>query len=165
MIKFSLLGFVVILLVACQSSATPLLPSNPTALPTSTQTPLPPPTSTQLPTPTAEESLAESVDDLVGIWWFPQGPIFIEMKADGTYRVWDTYSGTGTQAAGEFTFDSGKVTWVTSQPACNDRPATYEMYVIREKGKVVQIRMKVVGTDPCFARTDNVKGVGRLYNP
>jgi hypothetical protein len=156
MIKFSFLVFVVILLVACQSSATPLLPS--------TQTPLPSPTSTQLPTPTPEESLAESVDDLVGIWWFPQGPIFIEMKADGTYRVWDN-SGTGNQAAGEFTFDSGKVTWVTSQPACNDRPATYEMYVMREKGKVVQIRMKVVGTDPCFARTDNVMGVGRLYNP
>ena len=135
----SSLFFAVILLTACQATATHQL------------------------TPTPVESLAASEDDLVGVWWFAQGSMFVELKADGTYRVWDIYS--GTQAVGEFTFDAGKVTWVTSQPTCNDRPASYEVYVTKEDGKVIQIRTKVVGTDPCSARTDNLKGVGRLYNP
>jgi hypothetical protein len=87
----------------------------------------------------------------------------IEMKADNTYRVWDSYS--GTQAEGTFALDAGKITWVTSQPTCNDRPATYEAYVTKQDGKLVQLRLVPVGTDPCSARAENSRGIGKFMNP
>lgn len=156
--------FIAFLLIACQPAAsTQQVPVQPTSIPPTSvplmEPPLPPFTST----PAAVEALAQSVDDLIGVWWFPQGPIFVELKPDGTYRVWDNYS--GTQAEGEYTFDAGKLTWVTSQPTCNDQPATYEAYLSMLDGKPVQLRLKVVGTDPCGPRVDNTKGIAKPYNP
>jgi hypothetical protein len=87
----------------------------------------------------------------------------IEMKADGTYRVWDSYS--GTQAEGAFTLADGKITWVTSQPTCNDQPATYEAYVTKLDGKPTQLRLVPVGSDPCSVRAENTKGIAKFMNP
>jgi hypothetical protein len=139
--KLALLLLVAVLLAGCQTPATPA------------------PT----PTPAPVEALASSVADLVGIWWLTQCPCMIEMKADGTYRVWDSYS--GTQAEGAFTLADGKITWVTSQPTCNDQPATYEAYVTKLDGKPTQLRLVPVGSDPCSVRAENTKGIAKFMNP
>lgn len=156
--KYNLVYFVfVLLLAACQPAATPQPSSGPpiavlpTELPKSTSTPAP------------VESLAASVDDLIGVWWFPQGPIFVELKEDGTYRVWDNYS--GTQAEGNYTYEAGRITWGTSQPACKEQPATYEVFLTRQGEKVTHLRLQVVGSDPCSVRVDNVKGIAKPYTP
>lgn len=151
-------------LTACQPAATAQpAPAQPTSI-TETgnlSTALPPPTVASTPAPV--EALAGSVDDLIGTWWFPQGPIFVELKADGTYRVWDNYS--GTQAEGNYTFEAGRITWATSQPTCNDQPATYEAYLSMLDGIPVQLRLIVVGTDPCGPRLENTKGIAKPYTP
>lgn len=156
--KLSFVFLVVILLTACQPTATPQpAPILPTEPPAFTPTPAPTPTSASV------EALAGSVTDLVGVWFLTQCPCKIELKSDGTYRVWDSYS--GTQAEGNFTLETGKVTWVTSQPTCNDQPATYEAYVTKQDGKPVQLRLVPVGSDPCSARAENTKGIAKFLNP
>ena len=139
--KLSLLLLVAALLTSCQPAATPV--------PTPMSAPV--------------ESLAGSVSELVGTWWFTSAPMFVEIKADGTYRVWDNYS--GTQAEGNYTFDAGRVTWVTSQPSCVDQLATYETYMTRQGGKIIQLRLQVVGSDSCDARAENLRGIAKTYNP
>lgn len=150
--NLSFVFLVIILLTACQPAVT----QQPTPIP---PTEPPPPT----PTPAPVEALAATVADLTGVWWLTSCPCMIEMKADNTYRVWDSYS--GTQAEGTFALDAGKITWVTSQPTCNDRPATYEAYVTKQDGKLVQLRLVPVGTDPCSARAENSRGIGKFMNP
>jgi hypothetical protein len=150
--KLSIVFLVVTLLVACQPAPTPQpTPISPTETPAPTQTAAP------------VEALASSVADLVGVWWLTQCPCMFEMRADGTYRVWDNYS--GTQAEGSFILDDGKITWVTSQPTCDDRPATYEAYVTKQEGKLVQLRLVVVGSDPCSARAENTRGIAKFMAP
>jgi hypothetical protein len=151
--KLSLVFLVGILLTACQSAATPQPP-----IATST---LQPPIATSTPAPL--EALASSITDLVGVWWLTQCPCMIEMKADGTYRVWDNYS--GTQAEGSFTLDAGKITWVTSQPTCHDQPATYEVYVTKQDGKPLHLRLVPIGSDPCSVRAENSRGIAKFMNP
>jgi len=157
--KLSFVFLVIILLTACQPAttqqSTPIPPTEPPAA--STPTPAPTPTSASV------EALAGSVADLVGVWWLTQCPCKIEMKADGTYRVWDSYS--GTQAEGNFTLEAGKVTWVTSQPTCNDIPATYEAFITKQDGKPVQLRLVLMGSDPCSTRAENTKGIAKFLSP
>jgi hypothetical protein len=154
-----------LLLAACGPAPTPEPAAlSPTAAPPTpippTDIPTEPPAS---PTPVPAEALASSMDDLLGVWWFPRGPMKMELKQDGTYRVWDQYS--GTQAEGNFTLNSGNITWVTSHPTCNDVPATYAAYVTTQDGKPVQLRLVLVGTDPCKPRVENSGGIGKYLNP
>ena len=145
--KLALLLLVAILLSACQSAAAP----EPTAAPP-TEPPAPAPTSTPV------EALAGSVNDLVGVWWFPKVGM-IEFKVDGTSRV--SVKGE-TVAEGNFTFDNGKVTWV-SRGSCG--AATYEAYVARQDGKPIQLRMQVVGSDSCSDRANAFSSPGKFQNP
>src|SRR5512141_2817892 len=141
MCKLAILVVVPTVLMACQPAATPqptpLLPTTmpPTAIPP-TARPSP------LPTTAPLEALAGSIDDLVGVWFFAQGPLKLEFKPDATYRVWDEFS--GTQAEGEFTLETGKIAWVTSEPTCSGVPATYAAYVSTQEGKRVGLRLEVV---------------------
>ena len=136
------------------------------AAPKPTATPQPtaiPPTEPPAPTPTSSpvETLASSIDDLVGVWWFPKIGM-IEFKADGTSRVTfhNTLVGEGT-----YTFDNGKVTWSDPSGTCKDKPATYEAYVARQDGKPVWLRMQVVGSDPCKDRANALSSPGKFQHP
>ena len=145
--KLGLLLLVAILLSACQSAAAP----QPTAV-SPTEPPAPAPTSAPV------EALAGSVNDLVGVWWFPKVGM-IEFKADGTSRV--TFKGE-TVAEMNYTFDNGKVAWV-SRGSCG--AATYEAYVARQDGKPIQLRMQVVGSDSCSDRANAFSSPGKFQNP
>ncbi len=138
----TLLLLVVVLLTACQPAVAP----QPTAGST-TESPAPTPTSATVEAPVG------SVNDLVGVWWFPQAPgLVVEFKPDSTYRMWLSVEPSGIEAEGNFTLDAGQLTWVTSHPKCNDQPATYAAYLTRREGKAVQLRLKLVGSDPCADR-------------
>ena len=145
--KLALLLLVATLLSACQSAAAP----QPTAVPP-TEPPAPAPTSAPV------EALAGSIDDLVGVWWFPKIGL-IEFKADGTARV--TVNGE-TVSEGSYTFDNGKVAWV-SRGSCG--AATYEAYVARQDGKPIQLRMQVLGSDSCSDRANAFSSPGKFQNP
>ena len=150
--KITLLLFVAILIAACQPAATP----QPTSIPP-TKPPAPAPTSAPV------EALAGSVNDLIGVWWFPKAGVKVELKTDGTYR---TFSSSETIDEGIFTFDSGKATWATSTLYCIDHPtATYEVYVTTLDGNPVSIRMLVVDEDLCQGRADTLKEVGKFQSP
>jgi hypothetical protein len=137
--KLTLLLFVAVLLAACQPAATP----------------------TSAPTPASVEALANSTSDLVGIWVFT-GAGKLEFKADGTFTV---YTGSELLDGGNYTFDAGNVTYVTSS-GCINKPATYQAYVTKQDGKPVSIRLKVVGSDPCSDRANfSTTGIGRFQNP
>jgi hypothetical protein len=139
--KLALLLLVVVLLAGCQTPATPQ------------------------PTPAPVEALATSTSDLVGIWKFTQSPLRIEFKADGSYGV---YFGSGSEMetadSGNYIFDAGKVSWVTSS-GCVNKPATYEAYVTKQDGKPVSLRLQVVGSDPCSDRANTTPGIAIFQNP
>ena len=116
------------------------------------------------PIPTPVESLATTINDLVGTWWYPQGRVKIEFNADGTDRVISGSENIGQVDAGTYTFDAGKVTFVSST-ACHDQTATYEAYVTTENNKPISLRMQVVGTDHCEDRVKVLAGIGNFYNP
>jgi hypothetical protein len=149
--KLTLLLLVTILLTACQSAATP----QPTATPIP---PAVPPAHT--PTSAPVEALADSVDDILGVWWFSQAGAKVEYKADGTYRV---FSSDETFDEGSYTFDAGKTTMVNST-ACKDQPATYEVYVTTQDGKPAWLRFQPVGSDPCETRANVVKNPAKFLN-
>ena len=116
------------------------------------------------PTPSAPvEVLAGSINDLLGTWWSPKEGIKLELKADGTYRV---FSGSETIDEGAYAFDAGKITWLTSTMYCADNPtATYEAYVTMENGKPAWLRTQVVGNDACTGRADSSVGKSKFVNP
>jgi hypothetical protein len=143
--KLTLLLSVAILLAACGPAATP----QPTPVPAT-------------PTSAPVEAPVSSITDLVGIWWFPRGPIKVEFKPDGSFRA---FTSDGTQGEGNITLDAGKITWVTSHPTCNDQPATYEAYVTRQDGKPVQLRLHLVGNDPCSIRVESMNGIAKYQSP
>jgi len=116
------------------------------------------------PIPASVESLANTINDLVGTWWYPQGRVKIEFNADGTGRVVSGSENIGQIDSGTYTFDAGKVTFVTST-ACHDQTATYEAYVTTENNKPISLRMQVVGTDLCEERVKVLPGIGEFYNP
>ena len=116
------------------------------------------------PIPTPVESLATTIDDLVGTWWYPQGRVKIEFNADGTGRVVSGSKNIGQIDSGTYTFDAGKVTFVTST-GCHDQTSTYEAYVATENNKPISLRMQVIGTDLCEDRAKVLAGIGEFYNP
>src|SRR5512140_2460989 len=142
--KTASLLFVIALLTACQPAAAtqppPVMPTEPPAA---------------APTAAPVETPISSITDLVGVWWFPQAPgVVTEFKPDGTFRSWLSVEPSGIEAEGTYTVAAGKLTWVSSQPKCNDQPATYAAYVARQDGKPVQLRLQLVGSDPCTDRAD-----------
>jgi hypothetical protein len=142
--KLTLLLSIAILLTACQPDAT----LQPTTIP---------------PTSAPVEALAGSINDLVGVWWYPKAGVKAEFKADGTYR---TFSGSETVDEGTYTFDAGKATWVTSTLYCVDNPtATYQVFVTKQNGSPVSLRMQVVGDDLCRGRASTLIEIGKLQNP
>jgi len=149
--KLVLLFLVVTLLTACRSASTP----QPTAAPV-TEPPVPPPTSDPV------EMLAGSADDLFGGWWFTQAGDIVEIDADGTYRV---FSDSKLVEEGDYTFEGGKVTWVTGHPICNDEPATYEVYITKQIDKPTWLRWQVVGSDPCQSRVNTLRSKAKFLNP
>lgn len=116
------------------------------------------------PIPASVESLANTINDLVGTWWYPQGRVKIEFNADGTGRIVSGSENIGQIDSGTYTFDAGKVTFVTST-ACHDQTATYEAYVTTENNKPISLRTQVVGTDLCENRVKVLAGIGEFYNP
>ncbi len=138
--------FVIVLVVIVLSACQPAVAPQPTAIP---------PTEPPVPTPTsaAVEARVGSVNDLLGVWWFPQAPgLVVEFKPDSTYRTWLSVEPSAIEAEGNFAVDAGQLTWVTSHPKCNDQPATYAAYLTKRDGKAVQLRLKLVGSDPCADR-------------
>jgi hypothetical protein len=136
--KLALLLFVAVLLVACQSAATK-------------------------PTPTPVEAMSNSVNDLVGVWSL--GVQKLEFKADGTYWL---FFGSGVETEtidkGNYTFDAGTVSYVTSS-YCNDKPAKYQAYVTKQDGKPVSLRLQIVGSDSCTDRADVSGRIAKFQNP
>jgi len=117
----------------------------------------PPPPSTPV------EALAGSINDIAGTWWFSQAGIMLEYKADGSYRV---FSGSETIDEGTFSFNAGKVTYLTSAIHCADNPsATYEIYITTQDGQPVWLRSQLVGEDKCRDREDSGKGKGKFQHP
>ena len=144
--KTVFLLFVAILLAACQQAATPE------------------PSLTVIePTPGPVEALANSTSDLVGGWWIPKGGLMIEFKDDYSVRVFSGSASIGQVSSGEFSFDSGKVTFVPGG-SCKD-PATYEVYITKLEGNPVSIRMEVVGNDSCSDRAELLSNPGKYYTP
>ena len=102
-----------------------------------------------------------AVTDPAGVWWFPKIGM-TDFKVDGTWSVsfQDTLVDEGT-----YTFDKGKVAWLDTSGTCKDRPATYEAYVARQDSKPVQLRMQIVGSDPCRDRANALSSPGKFQHP
>ncbi len=115
----------------------------------------------KFPPPEPVETLAGSITDLLGVWWFPQGGMMIEFKKDGTYRVFSGSAAIGQIDEGPYTFDAGKITAI----GCNDQPATYEAYLTVQDNAPTKLRMQIVGDDPCGNRNNALKGIGQLRTP
>jgi hypothetical protein len=141
--KFSLLLLVIILLTACELVSMPEPTTEPTHEP--------------------EEALADSANDLFGVWWFPKGGLMLEFKDDGTSRVFSGSANIGQIASGTYTFDNGVVTF-NPGGACKD-PATYETYITTLDGNPVSIRMQVVGSDSCSDRAKLLTNLGKFHKP
>lgn len=114
------------------------------------------------PIPTPVESLANTINDLIGTWWYPKGGLKIEFNADGSFRVVSSSSNIGQIGSGTYTFDAGKVTF---DAGCGGQPSTYEAYVTTENNEPVSLRMQLMGTDLCEDRVKVLAGIGKFYNP
>lgn len=114
--------------------------------------------------PAPAEVPADSINDILGIWWFPQGGMKVEFKADGTVRVFSGSANIGTIDEGNYTFDAGKITF-TGSAACDVDPTTYEAYVTTEDGEPISLRLQVVGTDACADRAKALVGMGKFQIP
>ena len=116
------------------------------------------------PVPSAPvETLAGSINDVLGTWWSPQAGVQYTLKADGMYRV---FANSETVDEGTYAFENGRITWLTSTVFCVDNPtATYDVYVTKENGKPAWIRMEVVGSDLCKGRAETTKNKDKYMGP
>ncbi len=132
------------MLAACQPAATP----RPVVTPQATA-----------PTSTPTESLASSASDIQGLWWFD---VKLRFKPDGAYII---YFGSDSNPdlidLGTYTFDAGKVTFITTGYA----PTTYEAYVTWLDGSPTWIRLQVVGSDAYTARASSFSRPGQYLKP
>jgi len=154
--KIAFAFLVMILLAACQPAATP----QPTAIP-----PTVPPTAPPAPlvTATAVETLASSVNDLLGVWWFPSPGVKLEFKTDGTFRFF--YVDT-TIDEGNYTFEKGQVFFTTpGTGGCYGKTSTYDAYLTKQEGQPVLLRLQVVGSDPCPGRGETTTHEAKFLNP
>jgi hypothetical protein len=101
-------------------------------------------------------SLAVSVDDLLGKWKTYCPPA--HESCTWEFRSDNTYSGAlisipGAVLSEKFTFQNGLLTFETDTGLCAGMPqATYEVYVVKQNGKNVELQFKVVGEDVCKDR-------------
>lgn len=107
-------------------------------------------------TPMPVEELADEIGDLVGVWRLSelfQG----EFLADGTLKLHQFLGEMGSvvHVTGEFWFE-GTVFNVTDF-SC-DEVGTYEVWLVKEGGKTVALRWKVI-EDPCYARSAYHQGL------
>ncbi len=161
----ALMFLVAAFVTACAPAATPEPPTAipPTSIPPTAIPPTDPPAPTAPAAPV--EALVASMDELAGLWWFTGCPCKAQFNPDGSYTIL-ARANEPPEAIGNFTLDAGKVTWVTSDPLCKDLPAaTYEAYVTRQEGKLVSLRLQLVGTDACAMRVDAFKGPAKFLNP
>lgn len=117
------------------------------------------------PPPTVPvETLANSASDFIGIWWYPKAGVKVEYKADGTFRVYGSEA-IGELDTGSYTFEAGKLTSISKTSSCVDNPATYEVYVTRQDGNPVSIRLQVLGEDTCQSRANVLAEEGKFQSP
>ena len=110
-----------------------------------------------------EERLAKSGAELLGIWWFAENGMFMEIKGDvdlstgsanlmgSLYISWeDPWNKFATNT---IKFENGKLNYLTAKGSCDDAPqATYEIYMIVHDEKVIAMKPKLVGEDACAER-------------
>ena len=166
-----LLLLIAILLTACQPTATPTATpmASPTVVPPTAGPAVAPPTAAPIATGAATppaapvETLASSVNDVLGVWWFPSPGVDLEFKADGTFRFF--YIDT-TIDGGGYSFDNGKVFLTTpGTGGCNGKTATYDAYLTKQDGNPVGLRLQVVGSDPCPGRGDTTTHKAKFLHP
>ena len=110
-----------------------------------------------------EERLAKSGAELLGIWWFADNGIFLEIKGDvdlstgsanlmhSLYTPWD--DPWNKFATGTMKYEGGKLNYLTAKGSCDNAPqATYEIYMIVHDEKVIAMKPKLVGEDACLDR-------------
>jgi len=110
-----------------------------------------------------EERLAKSGAELLGIWWFADNGIFLEIKGDvdlstgsanlmhSLYTPWN--DPWNKFATGTMKYEDGKLNYLTAKGSCDDAPqATYEIYMIVHDEKVIGMKPKLVGEDACAER-------------
>jgi hypothetical protein len=100
-------------------------------------------------TPTPVEEIADEIDDLVGVWQVSQ-LIQDEFLADGTVKMHEFLGKVGsvTRLTGEFWFEGTVLNLADS--VCDER-GTYEVWLVKEGGKTVALRWKVI-EDSCPSR-------------
>ena len=139
-----------------------------------TQQAEPPPQPTSAPPasdPVLTETLAESVDQVKGLWFMKhkEGAI-VSLNGDGN-SVALTYSlvyaplmeelDTGTAK-----FENGKLTFLTSEGDCrNHGEATYEIYIVKQDGLVIGMRGEAVAPDSCPGRIFTTREFLDYFNP
>ena len=126
-----------------------------------TQQAEPPPQPTSAPPvsdPDITETLAESVDQVIGLWFMKhEGGAIVSLNGDGDSVVL-TYSFVyvpvmGELDAGTAKFENGKLTFLTSEGECqNHSEATYEIYIVKQDGLVIGMRGEAVAPDSCPGR-------------
>lgn len=110
-----------------------------------------------------EERLAKSGAELLGVWWFADQGIFMEIKGDvnfstgsanlmhSLYTPWN--DPWNKFATGTMKFENGKLIYQTAKGSCDNAPqATYEIYMIVHDEKVIGMKPKLVGEDACTER-------------
>jgi hypothetical protein len=126
-----------------------------------TQQAEPPPQPTSVPPasdPVLTETLAESVDLVIGLWFMKheEGAI-VSLNGDGN-SVALTYSFVYAPVLGELDtgtakFENGKLTFLTSEGECrNHGEATYEIFIVKQDGLVIGMRGEAVAPDSCPGR-------------
>ena len=110
-----------------------------------------------------EERLAKSGAELLGVWWFSENGIFMQIKGDvdfstgsanlmhSLYMSWN--NPWNKFATGTMKFENGKLIYQTAKGSCDNAPqATYEIYMIVHDEKVIGMKPKLVGEDACLDR-------------
>jgi len=126
-----------------------------------TQQSEPPPQSTSAPPasdPVITETLAESVDQVKGLWYVKhEGGAIVSLNGNGNSSEL-TFSlvyvpELGEMDTGTAKFENGKLTFLTSEGDCrNHSEATYEIYIVKQDGLVIGMRGKAVAPDSCGNR-------------
>lgn len=114
--------------------------------------------------PSSEVS-ASSIEDVVGTWrgsWSDSAVLRVTFQSTGSYRLF--FEGGDTIARGQFSVESGILTWGRHQGTaiggdCAANPAaTYEVFVTKEGNQPVALRLVLVGEDHCPDRQDFLDG-------
>jgi hypothetical protein len=134
----------------------------------------PPPQLTSAPPasdPVITETLAESVEQVKGLWYMKhEGSAIVSLNGDGD-SVALTYSYVYVPAMGEMDtgtakFENGKLTFLTSEGECsNHSEATYDIYIVKQDGLVIGMRGKAVAQDSCPGRIFTTRDFLDYFDP